>query len=93
MSSMSHRFEERLCRVCDGYDVPHDGEGHVLFYYAFRRYAHARCMVEKWGKEKALSMLHDWERPLFIKALRRPVTKGRPHPLVSLYEATAGRKA
>lgn len=82
MSSMSHAFEERLCRVCDGYDHPR-----VMFYYAFGRYAHAPCMVEKWGLKAALEKLHDWERPLFKKALKEQVTKGKPHPLVAAVEA------
>lgn len=82
MSSMSHAFEERLCRVCLGYDR----QGN-LHYYAFGRYAHPRCMVEKWGLKKCLGMLHAWQRPMFRRQLKAEVKKGQPHPLIAAVEA------
>jgi hypothetical protein len=98
MSVMSYTYEERLCRICGGYDKEYardSGRGHrVLFATSIRRYAHAQCLVEKHGKKAALAMIrHDWMKREFLRSLRFPISKDGKHPLEKQFEAMRGRKA
>ena len=82
MSVYSHRYEERLCRLCQGYDVTYR-DGIVLYQVSVRTYAHPKCMVEAFGLAGALAKVrHEWQRKEFKKALKRPCKKGLPHPMV-----------
>lgn len=84
MSVMSYAYEERLCRICGGYDPEYRDGHYVLLPTSIRRYAHPHCMVKKFGKKEALAMLqHDWHRPQFLKALRYPIQQGKRHPLAT----------
>jgi len=91
MSTFSYYYDERLCRICKGYDRQDN-----LHYYAFRQYAHPQCMVEKYGHKQALMMVREWGRPEFKRMLKRPIVKGREHPLSQslrkLKEAHGGKK-
>ena len=84
MSVFSHRYEERLCRLCRGYDVTYR-DGHIVLYQvAIRSYAHPQCMVEAFGVAGALAKVrHEWQKKEFKKALKHPIKKGGEHPMMA----------
>lgn len=82
MSAFSYRYEERLCRICHGYDVEYRDGHYVLHQTSTRTYAHPHCMVEKHGLKAALEKVkHAWQKREFKKALKHPIKKGGKHPL------------
>lgn len=83
MSTFSQMYEERLCRICHGYDVEWFCDHLVLYQTSTRTYAHPHCMVEKFGLKEALKRVrHDWQKKQFKRALKFPVVKGKDHPMV-----------
>lgn len=67
---MDH-IEYRNCSICKEMDVVWRNGNFVLFHYSTRHYAHAPCMVAKWGLEESLKRIrHDWRIKLFNKALK-----------------------
>lgn len=90
MSTMSYAYEERLCRICDGYDVEWRDGHMVLLKTSVRGYQHPRCMVEKHGMKEAIAKVpHKWQIKLFKKALKFPIKKGGKHPLAVTLERLA----
>ncbi len=82
MSIMSSAYEERLCRICDGYDVTWRDGHMVMLKTGVRSYKHPHCMVEKLGLEEAIAEVpHKWQIKLFKQALKFPIQKGGKHPL------------
>lgn len=83
MSTFSHLYEERLCRICGSYDREYANGHYILWQTSTRTYAHPACMVEKFGRKEALAKVkHAWQIPLFKKALRFPIVKGDKHPML-----------
>ena len=61
----------RICAVCKQTDIVWKEGNFVLFHYLMRHYAHAPCMVAKWGLAESLARIkHDWRIKLFKKALK-----------------------
>lgn len=84
MSVFSYMYEERLCRICNGYDVEYRDDHYVLWKTSIRSYAHPHCMVEKFGRKGAMDRVqHRWKLRLFLEALRYPIKKEQEHPLIA----------
>lgn len=67
----------RTCSVCGKMDVTFRNGSYVLFHYSTRRYAHAHCMVAKWGIRESQKLIrHPWLIKLFRAVLAKdPVAK------------------
>lgn len=92
---MGYVYEERLCRICKGYDRPYKwtprGGYSQMFQTGPRHYAHGRCLIDKFGLKGAYEKLYYnnvSHQTSLRRSARHPVTKGGKHPLVKKFEAT-----
>lgn len=67
---MNHESYPRMCRLCGKTGSTYYRSPEV-FQYSVRHYAHAWCLAEEKGVEKARAVVHEHQRTLFDAALKK----------------------